>query len=54
MMQGSPSRPLSLKRFRRDQGGATAIEFAFVAAPFFFMMFALIAAEAFQAQRSGW
>ena len=41
-MQGSPSGPLGLGRFRRDQGGATAIEFAFVAAPFFFMMFALI------------
>ena len=32
----------SLRRFRRDQTGATAIEFAFVAAPFFFMMFALL------------
>jgi len=42
MMQGSRSRLRGLKRFRRDQGGATAIEFAFVAAPFFFMMFALI------------
>lgn len=31
-----------LRRFRRDQSGATAIEFAFVAAPFFFMMFALL------------
>lgn len=31
-----------LGRFRRDESGATAIEFAFVAAPFFFMMFALI------------
>lgn len=31
-----------LKRFRRDQDGAAAIEFAFVAAPFLFMMFALI------------
>lgn len=31
-----------LKRFRRDQDGATAIEFAFVAGPFLFLMFALI------------
>ena len=31
-----------LKQFRRDQNGATAIEFAFVAAPFMFMMFALV------------
>ncbi len=31
-----------LKRFGRDRRGATAIEFAFVAAPFLFMMFALI------------
>ena len=31
-----------LRGFQRDQNGATAIEFAFVAAPFLFMMFALI------------
>jgi len=29
-------------RFRRDEKGATAVEFAIVAAPFFFMLFALI------------
>lgn len=31
-----------LNRFKRDRTGATAIEFAFVAAPFLFMMFALV------------
>lgn len=31
-----------LRRFGRDRRGATAIEFAFVAVPFLFMMFALI------------
>lgn len=31
-----------LRRFRRDRDGATAVEFAFVAAPFFALMFAII------------
>lgn len=42
MTRRSSSRRLSLKRFQRDQGGATAIEFAFVATPFLIMIFALI------------
>ena len=35
-----PRRPLA--RLARDRGGATAVEFAMVAAPFLFMMFAII------------
>lgn len=31
-----------LRRYARDRRGATAVEFAMVAAPFFFMMFAII------------
>src|SRR5690606_27886039 len=31
-----------LRRFGRDRRGATAVEFAMVAAPFFFMMFAIL------------
>jgi Flp pilus assembly pilin Flp len=42
MMGRTTATRRGLRRFRRDQSGATAIEFAFVAAPFFFMMFALI------------
>jgi Flp pilus assembly protein TadG len=30
------------RRFRRDQNGTTAIEFAFVAVPFFALMFAIV------------
>ncbi|MFN3816676.1 TadE/TadG family type IV pilus assembly protein [Brevundimonas sp.] len=41
-MERTSSTRRGLGRFRRDQSGATAIEFAFVAAPFFLMMFALI------------
>ncbi len=29
-------------RFRREENGATAVEFAMIAAPFFFMLFAII------------
>jgi Flp pilus assembly protein TadG len=32
--------PRILKRFRREQGGATALEFAFVAAPFLYLLLA--------------
>ena len=31
-----------LRRFRRAEKGATAVEFAMVAAPFFFLLFAMI------------
>ncbi|GGK32014.1 TadE/TadG family type IV pilus assembly protein [Salinarimonas ramus] len=31
-----------VKRFRRDEDGATAIEFAFVAIPFFALLFAIV------------
>ncbi|WP_339743367.1 TadE/TadG family type IV pilus assembly protein [uncultured Maricaulis sp.] len=36
--------PLSrlLRRARRDRSGATAVEFALIAAPFFFLLFAMI------------
>ena len=35
-------RPGFLRRFGRDRDGATAVEFAMIAAPFFFMLFALL------------
>lgn len=35
-------RGFGLRAFRRDEGGATAIEFAFVALPFFALLFAII------------
>jgi len=41
---GSPRRRpgyLLLRRFRRSQGGAVAVEFAFVAVPFFALLFAI-------------
>lgn len=33
---------LKLRRFRKDQKGATAVEFALIAAPFFFMMMMIV------------
>ncbi len=33
---------LRARRFRADEKGATAVEFALIAAPFFFMMFAIL------------
>jgi Flp pilus assembly protein TadG len=35
-------RLLMIKRFRKNQDGATAVEFGFVAAPFFALLFAII------------
>ncbi|MCE9523444.1 MAG: pilus assembly protein [Alphaproteobacteria bacterium] len=37
-----PRTMLFLSRFRRDKGGVTAIEFAMVSLPFFFLLFAII------------
>lgn len=36
-----------LKRFKRNEGGATAVEFAFVGLPFFLLMFAIIEVSIF-------
>ena len=35
-------KPAPWRRLRRDQKGATAVEFAMIAAPFFFLLFAMI------------
>lgn len=36
-----------LKKFKRNEGGATAVEFAFVGLPFFLLMFAIIEVSIF-------
>lgn len=38
----SPTLRAFLRRFRRDRSGVTAVEFALIAGPFFFIIFAII------------
>lgn len=40
--RGLFSRPRIIRRFKNDDGGATAIEFAMIAGPFFLLIFAII------------